>query len=251
MSKEQKNKTFEELDINAKDKVLLEYVNEEMVTDYAQAYDVLTEEARALDIDFSAMDKKMYAEINQMVAKEKKQKSFHSMKKAAVIILVFLTACSITIGGFAKYSVAFKAKLYDLFGKQEEKAMNFEFGAEESIPENWQGKYAPTKLPPGYQLTEASVLGHSYCLEYENGAGRLIRLQCIENEAAISVDSEDCKISEVYINDASGTAFEKNDGTSTTILWSLNEQGVVFNLYSDLPLDALIKIAESIALIHY
>lgn len=240
---------LEDFKLSAKDKALLEYANEEMVASYAEAFDDLAEEAANMDIDFSAMDKKIYAEINQMSAKEKKQKSFHSMKKAAVIMLVFLTACSITIGGFAKYSIAFRAKLYDLFGKQEEKAMNFDFGAEESIPENWQGKYAPTKLPPGYQLTEATVLGYSYSLEYTNSDGSLIYLDCIENAAGISVDSEDCNIKEVRIDDVSGTAFEKNDGT-TTILWSLNEQGVVFNLYSDLPLDSMITIAESVQLIH-
>ncbi|MFT4143728.1 MAG: DUF4367 domain-containing protein [Mobilitalea sp.] len=112
-----------------------------------------------------------------------------------------------------------------------------------SDEKDWQLDY----LPPGYKEDKIENLGMVTNVEYVNDQGQIIYFSYKPDgvNTNISIDNENHKIESTVINGntayiASATSEEYENG----VIWGM--KGYTFSLWSQLPMDELIKIVESI-----
>ena len=104
----------------------------------------------------------------------------------------------------------------------------------------WNGAYAPTYIPEGFEITSKDYLNDTCAITYSKGGESFVIYQ-ITGSATISVDTENADISkEIKINNSSGLYVVKDNNCS--ISW--NEGKTLLWLTGEVDEKELLKVAE-------
>ena len=104
----------------------------------------------------------------------------------------------------------------------------------------WNGAYAPTYIPEGFEITSKNYLNDTCAITYSKGGESFVIYQ-ITGSATISVDTENADISkEIKINNSSGLYVVKDNNCS--ISW--NEGKTLLWLTGEVDEKELLKVAE-------
>lgn len=104
-------------------------------------------------------------------------------------------------------------------------------------------QYAPTYMPEGFILVDTYESDQNYKCYYANSDEEYIvfEVSVIKNQNHINVNTENFKLTEIFINNCTGYYVDK--GSGHLLLWS--NDLYFFNIICDTTKDDAIKIAES------
>lgn len=108
--------------------------------------------------------------------------------------------------------------------------------------------WRPTWLPEGYEEVEVWDPGGIYKITYENAEGQSLTLRCISpNTSAVNMDNEHSDYSEVTINGSKAYLLVSNaEGWQSSLIWTNEENSVMFILRGYISAEDLIRMAESV-----
>ena len=108
--------------------------------------------------------------------------------------------------------------------------------------------WRPTWLPEGYEEVEVWAPGGIYKITYENAEGQSLTLRCISpNTSAVSMDNEHSDYSEITINGSKAYLLVSNaEGWQSSLIWTNEENSVMFILRGYISAEDLIRMAESV-----
>ena len=187
--------------------------------------------------------------VNDYVAKgkkdEKRRKLLISMKRfskrAAIIILVFITVMSTII-----FSVeAVRIRVLNFFIEKNEKYTEIRIDEKNSnnltSELDWENYYSPSYMPKGYFFDSSKNLGNIKVLKYTDGENQIIFTQA-KNGTDFQLDTEDAEIKEVVIAGNAGQFIIKGD---KVILFWYNDEAS-FNIIGHVNREEIQMIAESV-----
>ncbi len=106
-------------------------------------------------------------------------------------------------------------------------------------------KTAPQYVPEGYKIESEIDVGNFYSIAYVNNDNIKIRYdQEIHSGTTIHVDTEGVEVERIYINSLEGISYVTK-GWSTVIFADENH---IFTVAGEIPMEEIIKMAESINL---
>ena len=173
--------------------------------------------------------------------KDSLKKAFNYSKRAAAILFISITV----FFGVLLFSSEVRAVVKNTVVEWYEKFTSFIFH-NETYNINDKKEWRPEYLPEGYRESSVDKLGKAIKIEYADPKGNIIFFSYRpgENATNVSVDNENHQIEsrtinghEAYIAKATGEEFDNG------VIWSMKVY--TFILWSKLPIDELIKIAES------
>ena len=109
--------------------------------------------------------------------------------------------------------------------------------------------YELTWLPEGFSLQDEQELGGSTYLTYFDASGQRIIFACLRGDDATSlfVMSDYEEIRSVQVGSITADFYQAaEENSSNMLVWSSEENDIVFFIMSDLPEDTMIKMAESV-----
>ena len=170
-----------------------------------------------------------------------KKGMFYSRRVATIFIIVLGL-----LFGTLLFNTEVRAAVGKVFVEWYDKFTSFTFRDDEIISEkkDWTLNY----LPKGYAMKNYEVLGRITNIEFTNEQGDKIRFSYHPEGSItnISVDNENHKIdrceilnNEVYCISAVDDKFDNG------VIWNMD--GYTFDLWGKIPVDELIKIAESMS----
>lgn len=105
--------------------------------------------------------------------------------------------------------------------------------------------FRPTYIPKGFDEVSANVIGDIIKITYENKKEQVIILkQSSSQDSHILADYEDKSFIETRINGNKAYVFSAIEGESNNVIWEDN--GILFNIMSELEISELIMMGESI-----
>lgn len=174
--------------------------------------------------------------------------------KKALPRLVNIAACIVVILGIAApFAIAYVEPirvrvmqlLIDIKDDHTELSFVEDTDAEFYVPEGYMGRYYPTYIPEGFELTDVSVL--FYDTTYQNKAGaKIYYSECTEDDE-IDINTEGAILSHATVNGAE--AFVAEQETYVIITWALEDR--YFVIIADTSLDEALKMARSVRRIPY
>ena len=199
--------------------------------------------------------------VFQMFLDKMEQLEGREQRKARVIPwkkvlprLVNIAACIVMLLGIAApFAIAYvepiRIKVMQLLIEIKDDHTDLIFventDAEFYVPEGYMGRYYPTYIPEGFELTDVSVL--FYDTTYQNKAGaKIYYSECTEDDE-IDINTEGAILSHATVNGAE--AFVAEQETYVIITWALEDR--YFVIIADTSLDEALKVARSVRRIPY
>ena len=156
-----------------------------------------------------------------------------------------IAACIVVILGFAApFAIAYvepiRIKVMQLLIEIKDDHTDLIFventDAEFYVPEGYMGRYYPTYIPEGFELTDVSVL--FYDTTYQNKAGaKIYYSECTEDDE-IDINTEGAILSHATVNGAE--AFVAEQETYVIITWALEDR--YFVIIADTSLDEALNV---------
>ena len=170
---------------------------------------------------------------------QKKRKSRKLLQKAAVFLLIFLSANALAIGT----SQAYRQFVFQVFENEENHSINFHDRAEQDMIGSWNDYWYPTYLPEGYQIVAAEEVPEK-CLLIQAGISEAsLIITEYSQETELSYDTEHSQISDIRIHNYLGKriAFENH----TIIVYPTETIMLEFRFDATIPEQEVVKIAEN------
>jgi hypothetical protein len=185
--------------------------------------------------------------MNKLFAKERRRELFnrvlfYSKQIAAMFILTLAVVFSLLLIN-PEVRAAVKSIVIEWRDKFTSIIFQSNKSSNMSDEKEWQFEY----LPFGYQEDKIDKFGLITNVEYVNEQDQFIYFSYQPDgvNSNISIDNENHEIESTMINGASGyIAKATDDDYENGIIWTMN--GYTFSLWSQLQMDELIKIVESI-----
>ncbi|MDF2843663.1 MAG: hypothetical protein K0R00_2089 [Herbinix sp.] len=185
--------------------------------------------------------------MNKLFAKERRRELFtkvlfYSKQIAAMFILTFAVVFSLLLIN-PEVRAAVKSIVIEWRDKFTSIIFQSNKSSNMSDEKEWQFEY----LPFGYQEYKIDKFGLITNMEYVNGQDQFIYFSYQPDgvNSSISIDNENHEIESTMINGTSGyIAKATDDDYENGIIWTMN--GYTFSLWSQLQVEELIKIVESI-----
>ncbi len=185
--------------------------------------------------------------MNKLFAKERRRELFtkvlfYSKQIAAMFILTFAVVFSLLLIN-PEVRAAVKSIVIEWRDKFTSIIFQSNKSSNMSDEKEWQFEY----LPFGYQEYKIDKFGLITNIEYVNGQDQFIYFSYQPDgvNSSISIDNENHEIESTMINGTSGyIAKATDDDYENGIIWTMN--GYTFSLWSQLQVEELIKIVESI-----
>ena len=222
-----------------------------MIRENEQEYEIHKHGAETFLLSEEFLEKKaaLIRKLEQSDRKKVLKKRFHSLARAAaVILLCLLTVCTVLTATVD----AFRYRVFDLLWINHGEYLELVPVESEPVspevralfPEDWQGSFYPAKLPDGFDLSEVFEGGSIKYLTFTDKEEHFLNLSVSPaGKTKTGVNNENVKISDVEINGAKGQAWESKD--ICLIIWMNYEHQ--FKLYSDvLTLSQMLDVAENI-----
>jgi hypothetical protein len=173
--------------------------------------------------------------------KDSLKKALNYSKRAAAVLIIATTV----FFGMLLFNPEVRAAVKNTVVEWYEKFTSFIFQNETSDI-NDKKEWRPEYLPAGYRESSVDKLGKTIKIEYADTKGNIISFSYRpgENATNVSVDNENHQIEsrtinghETYIAKATDEEFDNG------VIWSM--RGYTFILWSKLPVDELIQVAQS------
>ncbi len=184
--------------------------------------------------------------MNKLFAKERRRELFtkvlfYSKQIAAMFILTFAVVFSLLLIN-PEVRAAVKSIVIEWRDKFTSIIFQSNKSSNMSDEKEWQFEY----LPFGYQEYKIDKFGLITNIEYVNGQDQFIYFSYQPDgvNSSISIDNENHEIESTMINGTSGYIAKATDDYENGIIWTMN--GYTFSLWSQLQVEELIKIVESI-----
>jgi hypothetical protein len=163
------------------------------------------------------------------------------LRKAAVCIIIILAVSSLTL-----FSVeATRNAIFNTFIERFDKYTEIKF-KDPSTDDKLSNIYRPAYLPEGFKEISTGSYGNTVMITYSNATGAEIRFKQRPAGTGTSlIDNENTDYKEVEINGNKAYLFEamtKDD--YSVLLWQ--SEGIVFELTSQIGIDELVRIGNSI-----
>jgi hypothetical protein len=163
------------------------------------------------------------------------------LRKVAVCIIIILAVSSLTL-----FSVeATRNAIFNTFIERFDKYTEIKF-RDFSTDDKLSNIYRPAYLPEGFKEISTESYGNTVMITYSNTAGIEIRFKQRPAGTGTSlIDNENTDYKEVEINGNKAYLFEamtKDD--YSILLWQ--SEGIVFELTSQISIDELVRIGNSI-----
>ncbi len=162
-------------------------------------------------------------------------------KKAVACVAVIATV----LFGLLMLNPQVRAAVSEVFAEWYEKFTKFGFS--DSAPEANTSEWRPEYLPNGFSEDMVDKLGNMTAVLYLDEEGHEIRFSYNPKHGGFSIssDNENRVITPTLINGLEGYKIQGiADGFENGVIWVAN--GYVFDLWSFVYLDELIKVAESV-----
>ena len=164
---------------------------------------------------------------------------------AACIVVLLGIAAPFAIAYVEPIRIRVMQLLIDIKDDHTELIFTEDTDAEFYVPEGYMGRYYPTYIPEGFELTDVSVL--FYDTTYQNKAGaKIYYSECTEDDE-IDINTEGAILSHATVNGAE--AFVAEQETYVIITWALEDR--YFVIIADTSLDEALKMARSVRRISY
>ena len=161
-------------------------------------------------------------------------------KIAAALTLFFYLSLRVALAA----SPEMRVNLMNFFMNIEERYTSFGFeetGEFVEVPAEWDGYYYPTYIPEGFEIDQVDYYG----VYFKRNDGTMLDFEELGPDTYGNVDTENAKID--YININGHTALIAEKGKWVTILWSVDNRGLLIGYTGGR--EEAIKIAESVRMI--
>ena len=164
---------------------------------------------------------------------------------AAMIVFVAIVSLSSAVVAFADVREAVIDVIYHLVYENNELYTKIEIGDSTGFVDHenydFEGAYAPTYIPEGFDFYQKQKFGTQYFVDYTCGDQYISFLQA--GDVIFQVDTENADIIEkIKIGNSEG--FLVSEGGNTYLTWNVGEK--TFQIYGTAPIDEIIKMGESI-----
>ncbi len=185
--------------------------------------------------------------MNKLFAKERRRELFnrflfYSKQVAAMFIVTIAVVFSLLL-----INPEVRAAVKSTVIEWRDKFTSIIFQSNKSSNMNDEKEWQLEYLPIGYQQDKIENLGMITNIEYVNEQGQVIYFSYRPDgvNSSISIDNENHKIESIKIKGiAAYIARATDDDYENGVIWTM--EGYTFNLWSQLPMEELIKIVESI-----
>lgn len=195
------------------------------------------------ELDAIPFSQKLEEKMQKLLTVQKK--AYYYMintvgKRVAIIalaLLITLTATTFGVKAIRETVIDFITETFDMFTK-------VSTDAEEPAPENII-KTSPQYIPEGYKIESENDLGTLYQVTYSNGEKNTIDyLQQFSFGSTYHTDTEGAEYEPIYINSLEG--FYIVEDKHSMVVFA--DETYFYTVMGIVPLDELIKMAESIPL---
>ncbi len=180
----------------------------------------------------------------QEVRRNERRAKYKRMAILAACLILALVTVMLT----GKPSVAYQKFWNSLFVKDNGTSISIVSSSTALLPEDWSGCYVPMEIPPDYAIESAEKYEFVQSIFYINETDNYIDFSVETGDFNVHLDSEDCLIENIKIDDKDGmlrTKYKNNEIAYMSISWVDNN--VFFSLSADnLSQETLLSIAESI-----
>ena len=228
------------------DKVLFSYIGFQHVQNLAQELNVNKMEIDNIKVPESL--ESWFTKFNNDFSNSERKSKYKSkfkniVTKAAMIFLVL--ALSMTV---LTVSVdAFRIRALNLIMENKGKYLDISIDEENPVENgmNLDSKgYSPNYLPKELEISNIEIFGETTIITYTNDNNDSIMFNQAPIGANYQIDSENAELKDIDINGIEGIAIMKEG--FTTLFWNNQEYG--FILYSNIEIEELLKVAESLVL---
>lgn len=208
-------------------------------------------------IEKSPVSKEIPLFIDRILRKSRKEQSFvlirkHSYYFISRIAIVFLIL-SIIFASTMVVSSSFRYYIYDLLISVEDRYTEIHVqdpssSFVDSQLYTWEGSFAPTQIPSGYEFVSYDNAGGMHFVLYRNNEGEIIEFSQYKysETSNIRLDTENADLSQfVLINDSMGYLVIK--GKWVTIYWSIGN--TILSITSTEERDVIIDFARNVKLV--
>lgn len=163
----------------------------------------------------------------------------------ATIFLVAVLSISSVVVASAEVRETVAETIYYLITEESDRYTRISIGTKHDFidPEvfSWEGAYAPTYIPKGFEITERNYLKGRNSIVYSRGEDVFAIIQ-VTAKTKLNLDTENAEIcKEIMINKNKGLLVIKDD---CSIAW--NEGKTLFWITGTIGSDELLKIAEGL-----
>lgn len=183
----------------------------------------------------------------------KMRRTFRKAKHPIIYKLPKYAACFVLVvalasGTWLTVDAEARAAFFAWVREQYEAFVEYRFIGEVSL-ENEVVEYELTWLPDGFSFQEELELDGGMYLTYTNDSGHRIIFSYLQGDDAASlfVLSDYTEAQSTQIGNIHADFYQANEETSSNMLvWSSEENDLVFYIMADLPEDTMIKLAEGV-----
>ena len=119
--------------------------------------------------------------------------------------------------------------------------------SEEKPQITWEGAYAPTTVPAGFEIAKVTDGTNTKTIEYKNATGGHIIFQQLGEDGGMNIDTEDAEVENIIIQGSEGLLVNKNE--LITLVWHNEDYLFLLMIYAaEIDNDAALAIADSVAL---
>lgn len=187
--------------------------------------------------------KRIKREINYIKAHEKYRPALEMCKRAAVIVLIVM---SVAFASVMSVEAARNA-IWEAITTWYEESIHLRYaGEEEAYAPDTLLEYKEPTIGDDYERYVGTQNEYKFLVEYENSTSLITYQQSVLKDYDVWLSNHDSKTSIVEINGNRGelTSYVTNGIEYNTIIW--NDGVYAYNLSSNIELDKLIHIAETV-----
>lgn len=209
-----------------------EYLENDLLDDLSENKDDAQSELS------EATKNKIKRMIRQAIRREKSMRIVKLVPRIAIVVLIFIAICSITVISVEALRVPF----LNLFINTKEKITDIEMNEGQTIDEENNISVLFGYIPNGYQFMSEDAQERVTTFIFINENEESIFIKRFSDEGTLGADTENADYDVVMIKENQGFYSVKNG--ITTLVFTKNEYA--YSITASIDLDEIIKIAENI-----
>lgn len=202
------------------------------------------------DLELPALSENFQRQMERLLANPNgyiRWKQRPLWRKVLRLVVCAALIVAVTLGAAIAVSPMFRSWVTQVVIEWLEENTKFHFGG--SSGNEGSGSWRPTWLPEGYTLAfESDQFEHGY-VTYENAEGLYIDFNYTysEDESYFNVDNEHGDYEKIIVNEMEAHLIRSNvSGWPSHLMWPSQKERVAFLLSGDIPIEEMIRIAESV-----
>lgn len=197
--------------------------------------------------------------LNRVINRCRIRRTMRGMGKSGLRVvrglsMVFLAA-SIAVGSSMVASASFRDVIYRLIFRNDPQYTLVRISTEmEDTPVdeiyNWEGAYAPYRLPKGYHYVETIDLNMHKKVAYQNELGNKISFlqSLVQENATYQVDTENAEIIQQIVIQGEDALLSVKSGR-VSISWKIDD--TILCIVTEEPIETAIAVAQNVRLVQH